>query len=179
MGELLWVGVTGKIQFGASCSARGSAGRQRVALWEPSSASGVGAQVGQSWKIVPRHALLRSVFLLRADCCPCCTARRPVLGLVAPVPPPPSPWGGGSARGSVLIPCLLEKFPRSRRGPSAPPGAPAPPRCAPPPPSPSTPHTSAPNCASRVLPAPPSSAPPASPFFAPGGPLSLPPAAPP
>lgn len=99
-------------------------------------------------------------------------AARPGSGFLPgnPVPPPPSPWGGGSASCSVPIPCLLEKFPRSRRGLSAPPGAPAPPRRAPRPPSLPAPHTSAPDFASRVLGAPPSSAPPASPFLAPGGP---------
>lgn len=103
----------------------------------------------------------------------------PVLGLVPPVPPPPSPWGGGSARCSVSIPCLLEKFPRSPRGPSAPSGAPAPQRCEPPLLPLPAPHTSAPDFASGVLPAPPSSVPPASPFLAPGSPFCLLLAAPP
>ena len=93
--------------------------------------------------------------------------RAPVLGPVAPSHP--LRLRGAVAR-RAAIPCLLEKFPRSRRGPSAPPGAPAPPRRAPRPPPLPAPHTSAPDFASRVLRAPPSSAAPASPFLAPGGP---------
>lgn len=68
MGEALWwVSLRGFKQFGTSWAPRGRAGSRRVAHWEPSSGSGVGAQVGQSWKIAPKRALLQSVFLLRDD----------------------------------------------------------------------------------------------------------------
>lgn len=83
--------------------------------WEPGSGSGVRAQIEPSWKISSKRALLQSVFL-EGWCRPYCKAGRRVPGLVAPggpVPAPPSPWGGGSARCSVPIPCSLEKFPRS------------------------------------------------------------------
>lgn len=90
-GRGAWAGRTAGIQCRASGAARGRAGRRRVASWEPDSASGVGAQVGQSWKIAPKRVLLQPLFLSRAECWFCCTARRAVPSLGVPCGSPSHP----------------------------------------------------------------------------------------
>lgn len=120
----------------ASGAPRRRAGRRRVAPWEPDSASGVGAQVWQSWKIAPKRVLLQPLFLSRAECWFCCTARRAVPGLGSPVGPRPIPSFSLGRRlkrtAPAPIPCLLEKFPRSLPRPLGPSRSPRAPYAVPP-----------------------------------------------